>query len=83
MKTEFLKWGNSLALRVPSAFAKEMGASEGKQADMTIERGALVVKIIKPRTRRRYYLENLIAGITEDNRHFEIEWGPAIGNEIW
>jgi hypothetical protein len=25
MKVEFLKWGNSLALRVPKAFAQEMG----------------------------------------------------------
>jgi hypothetical protein len=29
MRTEFLKWGNSLALRVPGAFAKELG--EGKE----------------------------------------------------
>jgi antitoxin MazE len=83
MKTEFLKWGNSLALRVPSAFVKEMGASEGKRADMTVEHGALVVKIVKPRTRRRYRLENLIAGITEENRHSEIEWGPPVGDEVW
>ena len=57
MKTEFLKWGNSLALRVPSAFAKELGAVEGKRAEMTIENGALVVKVVKPRKRRRYDLE--------------------------
>jgi antitoxin MazE len=57
--------------------------SEGKQADMTVEHGALVVKVVKPRTRRRYRLENLIAGITEENRHSEIEWGPPVGNEVW
>jgi hypothetical protein len=28
VRTEFQKWGNSLALRVPSAFAKEIGAAE-------------------------------------------------------
>ena len=83
MKTEFLKWGNSLALRVPSAFAKELGASEGEKADMTIEGGALVVKVAKPRKRRRYRLEDLIAGITEENRHDEIEWKGPVGNEVW
>jgi antitoxin component of MazEF toxin-antitoxin module len=31
MKTQFLKLGNSLALRVPSTFAKELGASEGRR----------------------------------------------------
>jgi antitoxin MazE len=83
MKTEFLKWGNSLALRVPSAFAKEVGASEGKCADMTIENGALVVKLAKAKKRRRYSLEMLVDEITEENRHSETEWGPPVGNEIW
>ena len=83
MKTEFLKWGNSLALRVPSAFAKEVGASEGKRADMTVENGALVVKLAKAKKRRRYSLEMLLDQITEENRHSETEWGPPVGNEIW
>jgi len=83
MKTEFLKWGNSLALRVPSAFAKEVGASEGRRADMTIENGALVVKLAKAKKRRRYSLEALIDEITEENRHSETKWGPLVGNEIW
>jgi antitoxin MazE len=82
MKTAFLRWGNSLALRVPSAFAKEVGASEGKRAEMTIENGALVVKVTT-RKRRRYDLEQLIDQITEENRHPEIDWGPAVGNEVW
>ena len=79
MKTEFVKWGNSLALRVPSAFAKEVGATEGKIVDMTVERGALVVKVVK---RRRYVLEELIDGITKQNRHPETDWGPSVGNEL-
>ncbi|HZP79777.1 MAG TPA: AbrB/MazE/SpoVT family DNA-binding domain-containing protein [Pseudolabrys sp.] len=81
MKVEFLKWGNSLALRVPKAFAQEVGASEGKRADLTVENGALVVKVEKKR--RRYDLQKLIDGITEENRHAEIDWGPSRGNEVW
>jgi antitoxin MazE len=82
MRTEFVRWGNSLALRVPSAFAKEVGATEGKRAEMTVEHGALVVKVVKQR-RHRYELEQLINGITTENRHPETEWGPPVGNEIW
>ena len=82
MRTEFVRWGNSLALRVPSAFAKEVGATEGKRAEMTIEHGALVVKVVKQR-RHRYELGKLINGITNENRHPETEWGPPVGNEIW
>jgi len=83
MKTEFLKWGNSLALRVPRAFAKEVGAVEGKRAEMTVEDGVLVIKVAKPRKRRRYRLEDLIVGITQESYHREIGWGPAVGNEVW
>lgn len=83
MKVEFQKWGNSLALRVPKVFAEEIGAVAGKRAEMTAENGVLVVKVAKPRKRRRYDLENLINGITEQNRHPEVDWGPAVGGEVW
>ena len=83
MRVQFLRWGNSLALRVPGAFAKEVGAAEGKKAELTVENGALVVKIARPRKRRRYTLEQLLDGITEENRHAAIAWGPPVGDEAW
>jgi antitoxin MazE len=84
MKVEFLKWGNSLALRVPKAFAQEIGARVGRAANMEVRDGKLVVEIPKPkRSRRRYTLEHLVAGITPENRHLELEWGPHVGNEVW
>jgi antitoxin MazE len=83
MRTEFLKWGNSLALRVPRAFAKEIGAAEGKRAEMTVEDGTLVIKIARPRKRRRYRLEELIVGITQESYHREIDWSEPVGNEVW
>jgi len=52
MQTKFVKWGNSLALRIPSAFAKEIGAAKGKGADMTIKNGALVIKAARSRRRK-------------------------------
>ena len=82
MKTEFLKWGNSLALRVPATFAKEIGASAGKAADMAIQDGALVVRVRKKK-RRRYSLKELLEGIAPETYHREIEWGPPVGNEDW
>jgi antitoxin MazE len=81
MKTQFVKWGNSLALRVPSAFAEEVGATEGKRAVMTIENGALVVKVVeRPNKRRRYSLEQLLAGLSRED---EIDWGEPRGREVW
>jgi antitoxin MazE len=84
MKVEFQKWGNSLALRVPKAFADEIGACDGKAADMTVQGGKLVVEIVrKKRRERRYTLDELVAGITPENRHPEVDWGPPVGDEVW
>ena len=84
MKVKFLKWGNSLALRVPKAFAQELGASVGKAANMEVRDGKLIVELAKPnRRRRRYTLDQLVAGITPKNRHRELELGPPVGSEVW
>jgi len=50
---------------------------------MTAEKGVLVIKVARPKKRRRYDLEHLINGITEENRHLAFDWGPSIGKEIW
>lgn len=82
MKVEFQKWGNSLALRIPKAFAEEIGASDGKLANMSVRDGTLVIEVIKPKRRkRRYTLAELVKGITPENRHEEVYWGPPVGNE--
>jgi antitoxin MazE len=84
MKVAFQKWGNSLALRVPKAFADEIGASDGKAAEMTVSDGKLLIEIARPpRRKRRYTLDKLVSGITPANRHEEIDWGPPVGSEVW
>ena len=41
-------------------------------------------EVTKPKRRkRRYTLDELVAGITPENRHEEIDWGPPVGNEVW
>ena len=35
------------------------------------------------RQRARPALEHLVAGISPENRHRELEWGPPVGNEVW
>lgn len=31
----------------------------------------------------RFTLAELVAGITDENRHPEVDTGPAMGNEVW
>ena len=41
---QVLKWGNSLALRIPSAIAKQMRVAAGGKVDIRIEGTTLVVE---------------------------------------
>ena len=80
MSSSVSKWGNSLAVRIPSWLAGEMNLEEGTQVDLSIVEGALVVR---PIARKRYSLEELVERIMPDNCHAEIKSEPAVGNEFW
>ena len=74
------KWGNSLALRIPQYIVKEIQITEGTEVELVVLDGNLVVK---PKPRRRYSLEELVAGITPENLHSEVDSGSVVGNEAW
>lgn len=81
VKSRVQKWGNSLAVRIPKAFADEAGLRDESAVEVSLVKGKLVVAPIA--TKPRYTLKSLLAQITEDNLHQEIETGPAQGNEAW
>ncbi len=74
------KWGNSLALRIPIAFARETGIDSGAEVDLTLEDGRLV---ITPAPNPPHSLEELLAGVTEGNVHAEVDTGGVRGGETW
>ncbi|MFZ1122971.1 MAG: AbrB/MazE/SpoVT family DNA-binding domain-containing protein [Candidatus Binataceae bacterium] len=73
------KWGNSLAIRIPAVFAETLGISEGTEIELKASAGRLV---ITPR-KHKYDIDQLVAAITPDNRHAEIDWGAPVGREQW
>jgi antitoxin MazE len=80
MKTRVQKWGNSLALRIPKSFASELGLENESPVEVTLSDGKLVIApVVKP----NFTLKQLLAKVTPENIHHEIETGPAIGNETW
>ncbi|KAA0254356.1 AbrB/MazE/SpoVT family DNA-binding domain-containing protein [Acidobacteria bacterium ACD] len=80
MHSKVQKWGNSLALRIPKAFALEIGLSEDAAVDVSVRQGHLVVAPLKSPT---YALADLVSGISRRNVHAEAELGPAQGREVW
>jgi len=78
MEIQFAKWGNSVALRVPSKVAEALGIVPGSVADLDLRRGKFT---IVPRA-HAFRLEDLVAGITAENLHHEIGTGPTAGAEV-
>jgi len=78
MQTNIRKWGNSLAVRIPSAFARQANLSSGTSVDLSIENGRIV---LEARSEPEYRLEDLLRQVTDRNVHAEVDPGPAVGRE--
>jgi len=78
METQPQKWGNSWAVRIPTAFAKQMNFGGETSLDMKMEGDALV---LRPKI-RRLTLEEIVASIDESDPHGETDWGGDLGREI-
>ena len=70
------KWGNSLGVRIPSSIAEQLGISEGVPIELIVEDDHLLIHKV-------YRLESLLAQITPENIHSEIDAGSSVGGEIW
>jgi len=80
MKTRVQKWGNSLALRIPKSFAAEAGLDPNSSVEMSLRDGKLIVV---PSEKPKFTLRQLLAQVTEENLHHEVDTGPAVGGEAW
>ena len=80
MNTKVQRWGNSLAVRIPKAFAEEVGLTDGSPVEMRLVDGRLLVE---PVSTRPLSLDELLDGVTESNLHSEVDTGPAQGSEAW
>ncbi len=70
------KWGNSLGVRIPRSIAEQLGISEGVPVELIVEDDHLLIHKV-------YRLEALLAQITPENIHSEIDTGSPVGKEIW
>ena len=80
MRSRIQKWGNSLALRIPKAFATEVGLRRETSVEVSLANGKLV---ITPVAKPKPTLNQLLAKVTKENLHHAIDTGPIIGNETW
>ena len=76
MKIRIQKWGKHLFIVIPDHLSTQMGLKEGDEVTISWVNTQLVIA-------RHYSLDALLAGITDENIHGEIDTGITLGREIW
>ena len=72
------KWGNSPAIRLPAAVMEAAHLRLEQAVDIRVENGRVVIDAAAP----SYKLDDLLAGITAQNRHGEQDFGMPQGREL-
>lgn len=77
MEAVVQKWGNSLGIRIPSLWAKDNAVKNGSKVEVIAEKGKIIILPSKKS------LDDMLAMISDENLHAEIEIDNAAGNEAW
>jgi antitoxin MazE len=80
MRAAIKKWGNSAAVRIPASVLQTAHLDVDEAVEVREECGRIV---IEPVRRKEYDLATLIKGITRENLHKEVDFGGAVGREVW
>ena len=80
MRVVVKKWGNSASVRIPAAIMEAASLSLDQTVDVREEGGRIVIERVP---QSEYDLARLLAGITSENLHAEVSFGPAVGNEAF
>ncbi|CCD29607.1 antitoxin of the ChpA-ChpR toxin-antitoxin system [Candidatus Glomeribacter gigasporarum BEG34] len=80
MRVTVKKWGNSAAVRIPATIMEAAHLSLDEAVDVSEENGRI---IIEPARANEYDLAQLLAGITAENLHAEVDLGTAVGEEAF
>ncbi|HEY5239613.1 MAG TPA: AbrB/MazE/SpoVT family DNA-binding domain-containing protein [Rhizomicrobium sp.] len=79
MRVMVKKWGNSASVRIPAAIMDAARVRLDQPVDMREDRGRIIIEPVRAPS---FDLDELIAGITDENRHAETDFGKPVGNEI-
>jgi antitoxin MazE len=79
MRVIVKKWGNSASVRIPAGIMEAARLSLDAPVDVREEGGRIVIEPIRS---NEYDLAQLLADITPENLHNEIDFGAPVGKEL-
>lgn len=80
MRVQVKKWGNSASVRVPATIMAAAKLSVDQSVEVKEEGGRIIIEPVRTPV---YDLEDLLARMTPDTFHEDIDFGPPIGHEVW
>lgn len=80
MRVKIQKWGNSLALRIPKAFAVQTKMRQDSTVSLSVKEDSVIVT---PVEENKFTLKRLLSDITKSNLHREVKTGKSVGRETW
>jgi antitoxin MazE len=78
-----LPWGNSTGIRLPKKALKAVKWQSKQEVNIKIEGDRIILEPTTKQGYKKMTLEEMVAGITPDNLHSEVDWGDPVGKEIW
>lgn len=79
MQAIIQKWGNSLAIRIPKAFAKETHIENNSMVDLNLKDNHIIISLIdEPED---ISLSSMLSEINDGNIHSAIDFGKSVGKE--
>lgn len=78
MRVIVKKWGNSASVRIPASVMAAANLSINTKVDIREESGRIIIEPVQEDE-----LAMLVADITPDNLHNEVDFGPALGKEVF
>jgi len=79
MRVIVKKWGNSASVRIPAGIMEAARLSLDTPVDVREEGGRIVIEPIRS---NEYDLTRLLANITPENLHTEVNFGLPVGKEF-
>ncbi|WP_319522369.1 AbrB/MazE/SpoVT family DNA-binding domain-containing protein [uncultured Desulfosarcina sp.] len=82
MLAKIQKWGNSQGLRLTKNLLADAQLDVGDEVDISIKDGIMIITPAKT-FRGKHNLKDLVARIPENYQAEEVDWGTAVGKEVW
>ncbi len=80
MRVTVKKWCNSASARIPAAVMAAAALSLDQAVDVREEAGRIIIEPIQDQL---FDINELVGGITDENRHDAVETGAPRGREFW